>query len=98
MVAYAHALARCARTIGISMTSGGMGKTELSTKDTQNKRCGARAWRAMPIAQSYSRRIIEIRYAACNWHACGGPWPRQERVIPGRGPTERVGTSGDGGV
>ena len=34
------------------MTSGGMGKNELSANDTQNSACGAFRWEAMRMVQS----------------------------------------------
>jgi hypothetical protein len=51
-VAYHQALSRLASAIGISITSGGMGKTELSTNETQNNAVGARSLAAWRIIQS----------------------------------------------
>ena len=36
-VANHHAFMRCASTIGTSITSGGIGKNELSMKETENR-------------------------------------------------------------
>jgi Ca2+/H+ antiporter len=52
MVAYHHACSRRLSTIGMSMTSGGMGKNELSMKDTSASAHGALLLAAMRIIQS----------------------------------------------
>ena len=57
-VAYHHAFERSFSTIGISITSGGIGKNELSMKETMPSAHGARGLPAMPIIQSYMRRIM----------------------------------------
>jgi hypothetical protein len=50
--AYHQAFIRLAMAIGISMMSGGMGKTELSMNETQNNAVGARSLAAWRIIQS----------------------------------------------
>src|SRR6516225_1514341 len=62
ILAYVQALLRSARIIGTSMISGGMGKTELSTKAMPNNARGAFGCTAMRIIQSYRRRIIRAAY------------------------------------
>jgi hypothetical protein len=63
-VAYHHAFCRSLSTIGISITSGGIGKNELSMKETTARAHGARGLPAMPIIQSYMRRIMWGAYSA----------------------------------
>jgi hypothetical protein len=51
-VAYHQAFMRLAIAIGINITSGGIGNTELSTNETQNRAEGARSLAAARIIQS----------------------------------------------
>ena len=52
IAAYAHAFCLFAKTIGISNTSGGIGKTELSINEMPPRAQLARACAASPIVQS----------------------------------------------
>src|ERR1044071_9201543 len=70
MVAYHHAFCRSLRIMGISITSVGMGKNELSTKETVPRAYGARLSEAARIIQSYSFRIGS-RYSAAGGRRSG---------------------------
>ena len=54
----------------MSITSGGMGKNELSMKETTPSAHGARGLPAMPIIQSYMRRIMWGAYSAAGGKTC----------------------------
>src|SRR5215210_7619152 len=72
MVAYHQAFERSLNTIGMSITSGGMGKNELSMKETTPRAHGARGLPAMPIIQSYKRRIMWGAYSAAGRREVSG--------------------------
>ena len=74
IVAYHHAFSRRLSTIGISMTSGGIGKNELSMNETSASAQGARSLAAMP-----HHPIVESSHHVGGvLSRCAGECPSQE--------------------